>query len=72
VRAGLGVAHNSSWLFAPDIASGAVRSLLHDYTPNLYPIHAVYPNDRIVPAMVKVFVDFLARVFADEPSLRIR
>jgi LysR family transcriptional regulator, regulator for bpeEF and oprC len=72
VRAGLGVAHNSSWLFAPDIASGEVRSLLHDYTPNPYPIHAVYPSGRIIPAKVKAFVDFLARVFAEEPSLRIR
>jgi LysR family transcriptional regulator, regulator for bpeEF and oprC len=72
VRAGLGVAHNSSWLFAPDIASGAVRSLLNDYAPNPYPIQAVHPGGRIVPAKVKVFVDFLADVFAQEPSLRIR
>ena len=72
VRAGLGVAHNSSWLFAPDISAGAVRPLLNDYAPNPYPIHAVYPGGRIVPAKVKAFVDFLAHVFAQEPSLRIR
>lgn len=72
VRAGLGIAHNSSWLFARDIASGAVRSLLNDYTPNPYPIHAVYPGGRIIPVRVKVFVDFLAQIFAEEPSLRIR
>jgi len=72
VRAGIGVAHNSSWLFAPDIASGAVLPLLGDFAPNPYPIHAVYPGARIVPAKVKVFVDFLAQVFAQEPSLRIR
>ena len=35
-------------------------------------IDAVYPGARIVPAKVKVFVDFLAQVFAREPSLRIR
>jgi LysR family transcriptional regulator, regulator for bpeEF and oprC len=72
VRNGLGVAHNASWLFAPDIASGNVRSLLGDYAPDPYPIHAVYPGGRIIPAKVKVFVDFLAQVFAQEPSLRIR
>jgi LysR family transcriptional regulator, regulator for bpeEF and oprC len=72
VRARGLASHNSSWLFAPDIASGAVRCLLHDFTPNPYPIHAVYPSSRIIPAKVKVFVDFLARVFAHEPSLRIR
>lgn len=72
VRAGLGVAHNSSWLFARDIASGAVRSLLNEYAPNPYPIHAIHPSGRIIPAKVKAFVDFLSRVFAEEPSLRIR
>jgi DNA-binding transcriptional LysR family regulator len=72
VRSGLGVAHNSSWLFAPDIASGAVRTLLDSYAPAPYPIHAVYPKNRITPAKVTTVVDFLARVFADEPCLRIR
>lgn len=72
VRAGLGIAHNSGWLFARDIASGAVRSLLSDYAPDPYPIHAVYPGGRIIPVKVKVFVDFLAQIFAEEPSLRIR
>jgi LysR family transcriptional regulator for bpeEF and oprC len=38
VRAGIGVAHNSSWLFAPDIASGTVLPLLGDFAPNPYPI----------------------------------
>lgn len=72
VRAGLGIAHNAGWLFAGDIASGAVRSLLHHYAPNPYPIHAVYPATRITPLKVKVFVDFLAEIFAREPSLKIR
>ncbi len=72
VRAGLGIAHVAGWLFAPDIASGAVRAVLSGYAPNPYPIHAVYPSGRIIPAKVKVFVAFLAHVFAEEPSLRIR
>jgi LysR family transcriptional regulator for bpeEF and oprC len=72
VRASLGIAHNAGWLFAPDIASGAVRVLLGGYAPNLYPIHAVHPGGRIVPTKVKAFIDFVARVCAEEPSLRIR
>jgi LysR family transcriptional regulator for bpeEF and oprC len=72
VMAGLGVAHNASWLFAPDIASGALVALMKDYAPNPYPIHAVHPGGRIIPAKVKVFVDFLAEVFSEEPTLRVR
>ena len=37
VRARIGVAHNSSWLLAPDIASGTVLPLLGDFAPNPYP-----------------------------------
>jgi LysR family transcriptional regulator, regulator for bpeEF and oprC len=72
VRAGLGIAHNASWLFAPDVASGAVQPLLQDFAPDPYPIHAVYPGGRIVAGKVKVFVDFLAEIFAQEPSLCVR
>jgi LysR family transcriptional regulator for bpeEF and oprC len=72
VRAGLGVTLAAGWLFAPDIASDAVRPLLRDFASDPYPIHAVHPSGRIIPAKVKTFVDFLARVFAEEPSLRIR
>jgi LysR family transcriptional regulator, regulator for bpeEF and oprC len=72
VRAGVGIAHNPGWLFARDIASGAVRALLNEYAPNPYPIHAVYPRGRIVPAKVKDFVDFLTDVLSREPSLQIR
>lgn len=72
VRSGLGIAHNAEWLFARDIASGEVRSFLADYSPDPYPIHAVYPHGRLTPTKVKVFVEFLARVFEEEPSLRVR
>lgn len=72
VRAGLGIGHNASWLFAADIASGAVRRLLREFVPAPYPINAVHPGGRLLPGKVKVFVDFLAQICADEPTLRIR
>ncbi len=68
----LGLAHTPGWLFAPEIASGAVRVVLRDYEPDPLTISAVHPAGRRLPAKVRVFIDFLAEIFAQEPALRIR
>ena len=70
VLAGLGLAHTPAWLFAAEIASGAVRPVLRDYEPALLPISAVHPGGRFSPSKVRVFIDFLAAIFAREPVLR--
>jgi LysR family transcriptional regulator for bpeEF and oprC len=71
VLAGLGIAHSANWLFAADIASGAVTRLLTEYIPEPYPISAVTSGDRRVPGKVKALIDFLAGIFAEEPVLRL-
>jgi LysR family transcriptional regulator for bpeEF and oprC len=72
VLAGIGICHGASWLFAPDIEAGAVTHLLKEFDPDPYPIHAVCPAGRLIPGKAKVFIDFLAQICADEPTLRIR
>jgi LysR family transcriptional regulator, regulator for bpeEF and oprC len=72
VLAGIGIGHNTSWLYASDLASGKVRRLLTEYAPNPYPIHAVCPGGRRIPGRVRVFIDFLAEICAADPHLRIR
>jgi LysR family transcriptional regulator for bpeEF and oprC len=69
VLAGLGVTHSAGWLFAADFASGSVRRVLVDFAPPPSPIHAVYSARRLVPGKVKVFVDFLEGICADNPFL---
>jgi LysR family transcriptional regulator, regulator for bpeEF and oprC len=71
VRAGLGVAHNASWLFSEDFESGAVKRILRAYDPPVMAINAVYPSGRMLPGKAKVFVDFLSKVFFDEDELRV-
>jgi LysR family transcriptional regulator for bpeEF and oprC len=71
VLSGLGIGHNASWLFASEIASGEVVHLLQDFVPPAYPIHAVSPGRRM-SSKVKVLVEFLADVFAQDPYLKIR
>ena len=56
---------------AQEIASGAVRLVLRDYEPVPLSINAVHPAGRRLSTKVRVFVDFLAEAFAQEPSLAI-
>jgi LysR family transcriptional regulator for bpeEF and oprC len=72
VLAGIGVGHNPSWLFAAELASGAVRRVLQDYAPDPSPINAVYPGGRALSGKVRAFTDFLADIFAAEPHLALR
>jgi LysR family transcriptional regulator for bpeEF and oprC len=72
VRAGLGVGHNVSWLYARELASGELCPLLPDYEPDPLPIHAVCPEGRHIPNRVRVFIEFLAEICAADPDLRIR
>jgi LysR family transcriptional regulator, regulator for bpeEF and oprC len=72
VMAGLGLGHTPGWLFAHEIASGAVHRVLRDYEPADLPISVVYPGVRRPASKVRVFIDFLVEIFADEPALAIR
>jgi|SRR5579859_218151 len=69
---GLGLAHAPGWLFAHEIASGEVRRVLCGYEPDPLPISAVHPAGRRLPAKVRVFIDFLAGLFAQDAYLTLR
>jgi len=71
VLAGFGLAHTPGWLFAAEIASGSVRKVLTAYEPAKLPIYAVRPGGRFLASKVRVFIDFLAKIFAEEPALRL-
>lgn len=70
VLAGLGLAHTPGWLFAAEIASGAVCPVLIDFEPAKLSITAVRPGGRFLASKVRVFIDFLAETF-EEPSLAL-
>ena len=72
VLADLGLAHAPGWLFAREIASGAVRRVLRAHEPTPLSISAVHPSGRRLATKVRVFIEFLTRIFAEEPSLTMR
>ena len=69
VLAGLGLAQSPVWLFAPDLASGAVRPVLRGSEPPPIPISLVRPADRRLPARVRVFIDMVAGELVRDPRL---
>ncbi|RZF28499.1 LysR family transcriptional regulator [Paraburkholderia sp. UYCP14C] len=62
VLAHMGLVQAPAWLFAPEIASGAVISVLQDFAPAPMPIHAVHPSGRRLPTKTRVFIDFVAEI----------
>jgi LysR family transcriptional regulator for bpeEF and oprC len=72
VLSDMGLAHAPGWLFAREIASKAVRPVLRAYEPTPLPINAVHPAGRRLPTKVRVLIDFLAQIFAQQPTLAMR
>ena len=70
--AGLGVCYCPSWMFKADIASGTMKRVLESHTTPVHPINVVWPAGRLVPNKVKVFIEFISRICAEEPTLRPR
>jgi DNA-binding transcriptional LysR family regulator len=64
VLAGMGLAIASHWMFAPEIASGAVRPLLADWALPPMDLWAVYPTGRLASAKARAFVDHVAAMLA--------
>jgi DNA-binding transcriptional LysR family regulator len=59
VFAGLGVAVASEWMFAPEIASGAVKTVLDDWSLPRIDLAAVFPTGRQASAKARAFADFI-------------
>lgn len=71
-RAGRGIALVFDFLTTAAIARGELVSVLEDYLPPPWPIHALYPKNRHLVPKVGVFLDFLAEIFGSAPRKRRR
>jgi LysR family transcriptional regulator, regulator for bpeEF and oprC len=72
VLAGLGLGYAQTWLFAAELASGRVRTVLGEFTRTTVPISAVHPAGRRLPRKVAVFIEYLAAAFAADPTFSVR
>jgi DNA-binding transcriptional LysR family regulator len=61
---GLGLAWRSTWEIEPQLASGALITVLDKYALPEYDIMAVYPKPKHLPAKVRFFIEALKAVYA--------
>ncbi len=68
--AGLGLAYMPDFFVGEDVASGALRTALDDWTTREVPVAALYPHNRHLSAKVRLFVDHLAETLRARPWRR--
>lgn len=61
---GLGLAWRSTWEIQRELSSGELLTVLDEFALPHYDIMAVYPQQRHVPAKVRLFVDHLKQIYA--------
>ncbi len=62
--AGHGIVQVPSFMVRDHLARGGMRSVLPDWTVPSIPLHVVYPPNRHLSTRLRVFVDWIAQLFA--------
>ena len=60
---GVGIGLVPAMLVREEIESGALITVLSEFSPDVIKISAVYPSSRLIPRKVKLFVDFVKAEF---------
>ena len=61
---GVGLGQAFKFMVVPHLEGGRLRTVLDDWTRPRHPLHVVYPSNRHLSAKVRLFVDWVAEVFA--------
>lgn len=67
--AGFGIVVAPTWLFADELHDGRLECLLKQWPIEAVAVHMTYPARRLLATRAKVFMDYVARAFADDPCL---
>ena len=62
--AGVGLGQAFKFMVSPHLTSGRLRTVLDDWRRPRQPLHVVYPSHRHLSAKTRLFVDWVAEVFA--------
>lgn len=69
---GLGIVLTSTIQAEPYLAAGALKPVLVDWCAETIPMHVVYPPNRHLSAKLRVFVDWVADLFARSDLVKRR
>ncbi|GAB3464323.1 putative multidrug efflux transcriptional regulator CeoR [Massilia terrae] len=69
--AGLGVVQMTDYLMMEHVAAGKMVQVLPDWTSDPLPVNVVYPQNRHLSAKVRVFVEWVADLFARHPYMHM-
>ena len=69
-RAGRGILLKTRIELQGDLSSGALVPLLAEWETDVYPLHALLPSGRFIPARVRALADFLVERFAQLSGTR--
>ncbi|RFU48461.1 LysR family transcriptional regulator [Paraburkholderia sp. DHOC27] len=64
----MGLAVASEWMFAPELASGAVQAVLTDWTLPHIDLWAVFPSGRMATTKARAFVAFVEHLLNERQS----
>lgn len=70
--AGLGVIQAPTFMVEPHLGTGALRPVLAGWAGEIMPLHVVYPPNRHLSAKVRIFVDWIADLFASDRLIQRR
>lgn len=68
--AGLGVIQAPIFMVRKHLDDGSLRRILADWTTEPMPLHVVYPPNRHLSAKLRIFVDWIAEIFARNRLMR--
>lgn len=67
VLAHQGLALGSEWMFAPELASGAVKAVMNDWVLPKQELWAVFPTGRLASVKARAFVEYVQGLLAKKP-----
>jgi LysR family transcriptional regulator for bpeEF and oprC len=71
-EAGLGIAQIPAFVLKEAMDRGTLALVLADWVPEPVPLHVVYPENRHLSGKIRVFVDWVAELFAEHDGIQLR
>jgi LysR family transcriptional regulator for bpeEF and oprC len=71
-EAGLGIAQIPAFVLKEAMERDALQLVLGDWFAEPAPLHVVYPENRHLSRKVRVFVDWVAELFAEHDGIQLR